>query len=66
LEDSRISENRVGSTKWCLCNKCAVESQNIDCPCCQEQMAIIENKFEKNTALQKLKNLMFYVYENQF
>ena len=37
---------RVGNRDWCICQKCNLESRNIDCLCCQEEAAISQDKFE--------------------
>ena len=38
-------EKRVGRKDWCNCGDCRVEEREVDCLCCQEELAISEEKF---------------------
>ena len=38
-------EKRVGGEDWCNCGDCRVEEREVDCLCCQGELAISEEKF---------------------
>ena len=39
-------QNCVGNIGWCHCGKCHAETQEIDCLCCTDLVALDELKFE--------------------
>ena len=44
-------ENRVGNTSWCSCEKCCIETREVDCLCCKEVPAISEKQFENHVCV---------------
>ena len=38
-------EDRIGKKDWCNGGECHVEEREVDCLCCQEELAISEEKF---------------------
>ena len=44
--EQRNTVARINTLDWCKCGSCHKESREIDCLCCEEMIAISEEKFE--------------------
>lgn len=50
-DDEKAHSERVGNKDWCKCSFCKIEIRDIDCLCCQEVEAILEESFEGNECI---------------